>query len=72
MSDERRKGDLLVKLILLLFGILQTIITAWAYNTSTKVEDSRGRILILEANYGNMKPVLEEVRSDVKKLLTLR
>ena len=69
MIENRRSGDFLLKLILFLFGILQTIITAWAYNISSKVDAGNNRILTLEANYGNMKPVLEEVRSDVKRLL---
>lgn len=60
----------MVKLILFLLGLLQTIITAWCFTMSTKVDAATTDIASLQANYSNMRPILEEVRIDVKKLLS--
>lgn len=71
MNEERRSGkaDLYVKGILFLLGILQTIMTGWCYSISNKVEDTSRRTYTLEEKVYNIKDTLNEVRSDVKKLL---
>lgn len=69
MPEDRRKGDALVKLILLLLGILQTIITTWCFNISSSANASTNRLYTLEERVNNQNSVLTEIKADVKTLL---
>lgn len=69
MGEERRKSDLLIKAILFLLGILQTIITAWCYRVSAQTESNATRITTMEERVSGIKSTLEEVKQDVKILV---
>ena len=79
IMDDRRSSGLLLKATIFLLGVLQTIITAWAYNISNRVESTSYRMYTVEQQVVNLRDTMNdvksnvnEVRSDVKLLIRRR
>lgn len=69
MNEDRRRSDFLVKAILFLLGLLQTIITGWCYAISNRSENNSSRLYTLEEKVTNLKEKMDEIGTDVKTLV---